>query len=85
MAGGVSKVRENEIIKRTTESRRKTSNDIREYIDKLLHEAKLRGEEYIDLISGIIHKQLGLKNSIPAVCFCQFFVAYNYNQNAFWS
>ncbi|OIQ10643.1 hypothetical protein MTCOM_05780 [Moorella thermoacetica] len=49
-------------------SERKTADDIRKYIDKLLQEAKRRGEDYIDLVSGDIHKQLGMKNRMPQVC-----------------
>lgn len=47
---------------------RKTVEDIRNYIDKLLKQAKSRGEDYIDLVSGDIHKQLGMKNRMPQVC-----------------
>ena len=50
------------------DSGRKKADDVRQYIDKLLHEAKMRGEDYIDLVSGDIHKQLGMKNRIPQVC-----------------
>jgi hypothetical protein len=34
----------------------------------LLQEAKLRGEDYIDLVSGDIHKQMGMKNRMPQIC-----------------
>lgn len=51
-----------------SDSGRKTSDDVRQYIDKLLYEAKLRGEGYIDLVSGDIHNQLGMKNRMPQVC-----------------
>jgi len=47
---------------------RTTTDEISLYIDKLLYEAKKRGEKYIDLVSGEIHKQLGLKNRMPQVC-----------------
>lgn len=47
---------------------RKTADDVRRYIDKLLQEAKLRGENYIDLVSGNIHKQLCMENRMPQVC-----------------
>ena len=46
----------------------KTADDIRLYLDKVLQEAKHSGVEYIDLISGDIHKRLGLKNRMPQVC-----------------
>jgi hypothetical protein len=50
------------------DSGRKTADDVRQYIDKLFQEAKMRGEDYIDLVSGDIHKQLGMKNRMPQVC-----------------
>lgn len=50
------------------DSGRITADDIRQYIDKLLRKAKMRGKEYIDLVSGDVHKQLGLKNRMPQVC-----------------
>lgn len=61
-------VNSSRIAKAPTGPPRKTSEDIRQYIDTLLQEAKDRGEEYIDLVSGDIHKQLGLKNRMPQVC-----------------
>ncbi|MDK2986613.1 MAG: hypothetical protein PWQ96_2257 [Clostridia bacterium] len=51
-----------------SDSGRKTADDVRQYIEKMLQEAKMRGEDYIDLVSGDIHKQLGLKNRMPQVC-----------------
>lgn len=50
------------------DSERKTADDVRNYIDKLLQEAKRRGEDYIDLVSGDIHNQLGMKNRMHQVC-----------------
>jgi len=50
------------------DSGQKTADDVRQYIEKLLQEAKMRGEDYIDLVSGDIHKQLGMKNRMPQVC-----------------
>ncbi|MDN5331722.1 MAG: hypothetical protein PWP45_947 [Tepidanaerobacteraceae bacterium] len=47
---------------------RTTTEEISLYIDKLLYEVKRRGEKYVDLVSGEIHKQLGLKNRMPQVC-----------------
>ncbi len=46
----------------------KTTDDVRQYINKLLQEAKLRGEDYIDLVSGDIHRQLGMRDRMPLVC-----------------
>ncbi|NLE04575.1 MAG: hypothetical protein GX638_07220 [Crenarchaeota archaeon] len=51
-----------------TTPQRLTADDVRRYVDKLLLEAKVRGEDYIDLISGDIHKQMGLKKRMPQVC-----------------
>ena len=45
-----------------------SSSDIAALIDRLLDEAKADGKEYLDLVSGSIHKQLGLKNRMPQVC-----------------
>ena len=44
-----------------TGSQGKTADDVRQYIEKLLQEAKMIGEDYIDLVSGDIHKQMGMK------------------------
>jgi len=49
-------------------TRKKTANDVRKYIEQLLNEAKLRGEKYLDLVSGQIHKELGMQNRMPQVC-----------------
>ena len=46
----------------------KTADDIRLYLDEVLQEAKNSGAEYIDLVSGSIHKRVGLKNRMPQVC-----------------
>jgi hypothetical protein len=46
----------------------KTTDDVRQYIEKLLQEAKLRGEDYIDLVSGDIHRQLEMKDRMPLIC-----------------
>lgn len=35
---------------------------IRQHIDSLMSDAKLRGEAYIEQVSGDLHKHLGLKN-----------------------
>lgn len=45
-----------------------TSNDIRQYIDALLQDARMSGQEYIDLTAGEIHKQMVLRNRHPDVC-----------------
>ncbi|NHM30657.1 hypothetical protein [Neobacillus terrae] len=41
---------------------------IRRYILSLLYEAKNEGEEFLDLRSGDIHKELGLSQRLPPVC-----------------
>ncbi len=51
-----------------SEPGKKTANEIRQHIDKLFQEAKERGDQYLDLVSGQIHNQLGMKNSMPQVC-----------------
>lgn len=47
---------------------RATTEDIRLHIEKLMQEAKSRGEDFIDLVSGDIHKKLNMKNRMPQVC-----------------
>lgn len=56
------------VVAEATDSQRKTADDVRWYIDKLLQKAKMIGEDYIDLVSGDIHKQMGMKNRMPQVC-----------------
>lgn len=52
----------------TTGSQGKTADDVRKYIEKLLQEAKMMGKDYLDLVSGDIHKQMGMKNRMPQIC-----------------
>jgi hypothetical protein len=68
MAGMQSKQENDSSDEKSHSLVRITADDIRQYIDKLLLEAKMRGEEYLDLISGDIHRQLGLKNRMPDIC-----------------
>lgn len=56
------------VTAKTAGLQRKTADDIRQYIEKLFPKAKMAGQDYIDLVSGDIHKQLGLKNRMPQVC-----------------
>ena len=53
-------------------SKNKTSNasteDIRNYIQKLKIQAKESGEKFLILRSGDIHKDLNLKDAMPSVC-----------------
>lgn len=44
------------------------TQDVRDYIFSLLEEAKSEGEEFLDLRSGDLHKQLRLKDRLPSVC-----------------
>ena len=55
-------------VNETKGSKGTTTEDIRQYIENILQKAKLQGKDHIDLVSGDIHKQLGLKNSYPQVC-----------------
>lgn len=41
---------------------------VREHISRILADSETRGVSYVDLVSGEIHKQLGLKNRMPTVC-----------------
>jgi hypothetical protein len=44
------------------------TQEVRDYIISLLDEAKSEGEEFLDLRSGDLHKELGLKDRLPSVC-----------------
>lgn len=44
------------------------TQEIRDYIILLLDEAKSDGEAFLELRSGDIHKELGLKDRLPSVC-----------------
>jgi hypothetical protein len=50
------------------DSQRKTADDVRKYIEKLMQDAKLKGEDYIDLVSGDIHRQMSMRNRMPQIC-----------------
>ncbi|ETT30674.1 hypothetical protein C161_27258 [Paenibacillus sp. FSL R5-192] len=41
---------------------------IDEELRKRFSEAKVAGNEYLDVISGDIHKQLGFKHRMPSCC-----------------
>lgn len=43
-------------------------NEVYKYIEKLLQDAKANGLKCIELISGDIHKNLGLDQRMPTVC-----------------
>ncbi|NBG88120.1 hypothetical protein ISALK_06360 [Isachenkonia alkalipeptolytica] len=62
-------VEENKSMKQKKKTDTKvTAHDIREYIEKLFDEARESGYPYLDLVSGDIHKQLNMKDSMPSVC-----------------
>lgn len=44
------------------------TDDIRKYIIAILDNARENGKEYLDLRSGDIHKEMGLKDRLPSVC-----------------
>lgn len=52
--------------------RGQTADDIRKYIDELFQRAREQNKEYVDLLSGEIHRQLGMKNRMPGVCTIMF-------------
>jgi hypothetical protein len=41
---------------------------IDEELRKRFNEARAAGNEYLDVISGEIHKQLGFRNRMPSCC-----------------
>jgi hypothetical protein len=45
-----------------------THDEIRRFIRDLLEEGRSSGEETLTLISGDIHKDMKLQNSMPSVC-----------------
>jgi len=47
---------------------KKTALDVRKYIDELIQDAKTKGKEFLDLVSGDIHRKLNMKNRMPLVC-----------------
>lgn len=55
-------------IKNDVDNVKVSTNQIRAYIEKILNEAKEAGFDYIDIISGDIHKRMNLKNKMPSVC-----------------
>ena len=44
------------------------STEIREYIISLLNQAQKRGENSCILVSGDIHREMGLQSRMPNVC-----------------
>lgn len=44
------------------------TDEIRKYITSKLNHARKTGEDYLDLRSGDIHKEMGLKDRLPSVC-----------------
>ncbi|MEI7541614.1 MAG: hypothetical protein WCJ89_09065 [Actinomycetes bacterium] len=44
------------------------SEEIRRFISAKIDEARVRGEDFVILVSGDIHRELKLNNSMPSVC-----------------
>ena len=69
-----AKIKPKAVIKKISEnvnSSARTSNktnEIRLFIINLKEDAKSKGLDYIDLVSGDIHRQLKLSNKLPSVC-----------------
>ncbi|HWL22390.1 MAG TPA: hypothetical protein VNR38_01325 [Ureibacillus sp.] len=61
-------VKPKHVLKRTVNRNSMSTDDIRKYIVSLLEKAKTEGKTYIELVSGELHKDLGLKNALPQVC-----------------
>ncbi len=47
---------------------KRTADDIRRYLEDLFGEEKAKGRDFVELVSGDIHRQLGMKNRMPQVC-----------------
>ena len=45
-----------------------STNDIKKYILSKISDTRLHNINHIDLISGKIHRELGLNNCMPSVC-----------------
>ena len=48
--------------------RRVSTSDIRTFISKIIDQSRLDGLEYVDIVSGDVHKQMRLDNKMPSVC-----------------
>ncbi len=55
-------------VKQTNARVRLTADDLRQYLDELFAEGKKKNQEYLDLVSGDIHRAMGMKNRMPQVC-----------------
>ena len=64
----VPATRDNVVTNPEEKKVRVTTNDIRTYIESLFQTAKEQKVEYIELISGDIHRALGMRNAMPPVC-----------------
>lgn len=56
------------VVDCSTDYKKTSTNQIRNYIDEKLKRALKDGEEYLDVISGDIHRDMNLKNYMPSVC-----------------
>ena len=57
-----------ETVKDRIKTKGQTAGDIRKYLDELFQTTKQQKKEYLDLLSGEIHRQLGMNNRMPEVC-----------------
>jgi hypothetical protein len=63
-----SQTRFDECIQTPKQSKSISTEMIAEYINQKLNKASHRGETYIDITSGDIHRELNLSNLMPSVC-----------------
>lgn len=47
---------------------KKTADDVRRFMDETFIKAKAEGKKNIELVSGQIHKTLGMNNRMPQIC-----------------
>ena len=57
-----------ELLKNQNKTSKTSTEDIRNYIQKLKIQARESGKKVLVLRSGDIHKDLGLKDAMPPVC-----------------
>ncbi|MCD4712889.1 MAG: hypothetical protein K8R73_06360 [Clostridiales bacterium] len=50
------------------ESGRVSTSDIKIFILSVFESSKREGQEYVEIVSGEIHKQMNLSNKMPSVC-----------------
>lgn len=58
-----------DVLLKNVEAKAKVStSEIEEFINEVLLKSKREGHEYVDIVSGDIHKQMHLNNKMPSVC-----------------